>query len=121
MRRFDKKNNMKKANLLAEQRYLESKDLDEIKINKGDWSGEDAEVDIDEENNTVTIEDIGTFKLVFSEDEYGKSVKVFLDGEETDLSGFMFDDGVWYIKAFDMNRTSKNPYVAVAKLAFNLY
>lgn len=36
MRRFDKKNNIAKANLLAEQRYLESKGL--IKENMVDES-----------------------------------------------------------------------------------
>jgi hypothetical protein len=52
MRRFDKKNNIIKVNLLAEQRYLQSKGL--ISENGfggddyGDMTGMDIEVDADE-------------------------------------------------------------------------
>lgn len=75
MRRFDKTNNLKKANILAEQRYLAPKTLKEIEF--ADTVGmeglnivqtDDKYILVNSENNTIEAE-ISPIKYVNSKEE----------------------------------------------------
>lgn len=95
----------------------------EMDINKNNWSGESAKINVNDELKQVTVPDIGTFTLEFvpmKDMEGYTSIRTTLDGEETDISGY--GDGQGYsFSAYDISREHKNPYVALAQLASNIY
>ena len=95
-------------------------------INKNNWSGESTKVKINEKAHTVEVPNVGTFRLEFGGPE--DFIKVYLSEEgygedEEDIKGMKYDDGTYSFGNYDMSitREHKNPYIALAQLAFNLY
>lgn len=96
---------------------------EELQINKNNWSGEDATIDVNYETNEFEIPNVGTFKLEFYEDESGENAKVYLDGElDEDLKLTKFRNE-WIAGTYnwEITREHKNPYIALAQLAYNIF
>lgn len=92
-----------------------------IEMNKGDWSGERVFVKVNEEACTVEFYPGETpLTLKFTED--GGGVAVFWQDEEHAFCIGNKDDELWYMydPTTDTTREDENPYVAAAKMAFNL-
>jgi len=99
---------------------------EDTEINKNNWTGEKSTIKVNEKTQEVEVPNIGTFKLTFTDDPEFNMVnaKVTLDGEETDLQGFKYGkENIWTFgnHNFEYTRENKNPYVALAQLAHNLY
>jgi len=103
----------------------EETDLD-IEVNDIDKISKEPKIKVNEKNNEVEIENIGKFKLEFDNDKKNDwvSVKVTLDGEETNLQGVKYKtDGVWIFgnDNFEITQEDKNPYKALVRLVYDLY
>jgi hypothetical protein len=119
----DKKTTKKELEDMVNEVVKKKVNEEELQINKNNWSGEDATIDVNYETNEFEIPNVGTFKLEFYEDESGENAKVYLDGElDEDLKLTKFRNE-WIAGNYnwEITRESKNPYIALAQLVYNLF
>ena len=119
----DKKTTKKELEDMVNEAVKKKVNEEELQINKSNWSGEDATIDVNYETNEFEIPNVGTFKLEFYEDESGENAKVYLDGElDEDLKLTKFRNE-WIAGNYnwEITREHKNPYIALAQLVYNLF
>lgn len=94
-----------------------------FKVNKGDWSGEKGSITV-KANGTFTTSDGVSGKAVFTDNTEGSVMKVTLTGDHKsvgsghDYIGYGID-GSWMVISGDINRSNKNPFVALFQVISN--
>jgi hypothetical protein len=93
-----------------------------IKTNKGNWSGEEIEIDVNEENKTFNYYD---YKVKLIDDHIPdiayEGYKIVADNDIIGSVGRFTDLGSEYIAiSNDYYREDENLYVAVVKLLSNI-
>ena len=125
MRRFDKTKNILKANLLAEQRYLESKGLikeaiddnpaDDARQKYGDY--EAGQQDYEERQK---LKNIPNDNIIYNIEQNGKEITFSFDSNDTGTAKFKVlgdNDGeviaTYYFELKDLKDLDDKPWVAI--------